>query len=95
MEDQLLQIIILYAMTILLLWLQEMSADEQEHFKTIPILVQVKFPTHELTVYPQLTFSVSANNMSDFKTNMKSDTLERRTLMLKHFDFLHKHVFNK
>ena len=81
-------------MTILLLWLQEMSADEQEHFKTIPILVQVKFPTHELTVYPQLTFSVSANNMSDFQTKMKSDTMEKRTLMHQNCEVMHKHVFN-
>ena len=71
-----------------------MSADERDHFKLIMILVQVELPKNESTAYQESNFLVAANNMSNFQKNMKSDLLERRTLMHKNHDFMHKHVFN-
>ena len=72
-----------------------MSADKKERFKPIMILVQVELPKNELTAYQESTFVVAANSMSNFQKNMKSDLLERRTLMHQDCDFMHKHVFNK
>ena len=77
-----------------LLWFQKMSADEKERFKPILILVQIKLPKNESTAYQESTFLVAANNMSNFKTNMRSKLLERLTLMHLNRDFMHKHVFN-
>ena len=71
-----------------------MSADEKERFKPILILVQAKITKNESTTYQESNFSVAANNMYNFHTNIKSDLLERRTLMHRNRDFIHKHVFN-
>ena len=94
LEDRLLQISSLYSMTKPLLWFQKTSADEKEHFKTILILVQIELPKNESTAYQESIFSVAANNMSNFQTNMRSGLLERRTLMHQNRDFMHKYVFN-
>ena len=59
------------------------------------ILVQVKLPENESTAYQYSTFSVAAKNMSNFQTNIKSDLLERCTLMHQNIDFMHKHVLKK
>ena len=72
-----------------------MGADEKERCKPILILVQVELPKNGLTAYQESTFVVAANSMSNFQKNMKSDLLERRTLMHQDCDFMHKHVFNK
>ena len=70
----------------------QISADKKERFKKIQIILQVKLLKNELTAYQGSTFSVAANNMSNFQTNMKSNLLERRTLMHQNRDFMHKHV---
>ena len=75
-------------------WFQKMSADEKERFKPMIILVQVDLPKNESNPYQESTFSVAANNMSNFQKKMKSDLLERRTLMHRNRDFMHTHVFN-
>ena len=93
MEDRLFQISSLYSMTNPLLWFQKMSAEEKERFKPILILVQIELPKNESTAYQESTFSVAANNMSNFQTNMRSELLERRTLMHQNCDFMHKYVF--
>ena len=95
MEDQLLRISSLYAMTNPLPWSQTISVDENYRFKPILILVQVELPKNESNAYQELTFSSAANNMFNFQTKMKSDILEIRTLMHQNPDFMHKHVFNK
>ena len=69
-------------MTNPLLWFQKMSADEKERFKTILIIMQVELPKNELTAYQGSNFTVAANNMSNFQTNMKSNLLERRPLIV-------------
>ena len=81
-------------MTNPLLWFQKMSADENEHFKPILILVQIELPKNESTAYQESTLSVAVNKMSNFQTNMVSELLERRTLMHRSRDFMHKYVFN-
>ena len=81
LEDQLLKISSLYSMTNPLLWFQKMSADEKERFKPILILVQIELPKNESTAYQESTFWVPANNIFNFQTNIKSDILERLTLM--------------
>ena len=43
-----------------------MSADEKERFKPILIIVQAEIPKKYSTAYQESTFSVSANNMSNF-----------------------------
>ena len=70
------------------------SADEKERFKPILILVHIELPKNESTAYQESTFSVAANNMSNFQTNMISELLERRTLLHQNRDFMHKYVFN-
>ena len=70
------------------------SADEKERFDPILILVHVKLPKNKSTAYQESTFSVTANNMSNFQTKMKSKLLDRHTLMHQNRDFMHKHVFN-
>ena len=77
-----------------LLWFQKMSADENERFKPILILMQVELPKNESTAYQESMFKVAANNMSNFQTNIKSYLFEIRTLMHQNRDFMHKHVFN-
>ena len=94
LEDRLLQISRLYSMTNPLLWFQKMSADEKERFKPILILMHIELPKNESTSYQELNFSVPANNMSNFQTNMRYKLLERRTLMHQNRDFMHKYVFN-
>ena len=89
LEDRLLQISRLYSMTNLLLWFQKISADEKDSFKTILILVQIELPKDESTAYQESNFSVAANNMSNFQTNMRSELLERRTLIHQNRDFVH------
>ena len=76
-----------------LLWFQKIRVDKKERFKPILILVHIKLPKNESTAYQESKFSVDANNMSNFQTNMKSELLERRTLMHQSRDFVHKHVF--
>ena len=71
-----------------------MNVDGKDCFKPIMILVQVELPKNELTAYQEETFSVASNNMSNFQTNMKSDLLERLTLMHRYRYFMHKHMFN-
>ena len=71
-----------------------MSADAKERFKPLLILVQIDLPKNELAAYQESIFSVASNNMSNFKTKMKYDLLERRTPMHQNYDFVHKHVFN-
>ena len=71
-----------------------MSADEKERFKPILILMQVELPKNDLTAYKESNFSVAANNMSNFQRNMKSNLLERHTLIHQNRDFKHRHVFN-
>ena len=80
-------------MTNPLLWFQKMSADEKERFKPIMTLVQIELPKNESTAYQESNFSVAANNMSKFQTNMRSELLERRTLMHQNRDFVHKYMF--
>ena len=94
LEDQLLKISSLYSMTNLLLWFQKMSVDEKEHFKPIMFLVQIEIPKNKSTAYQESNVLVSDNNMSNFQTNMRSELLERRTLMHRNRDFMHKYVFN-
>ena len=77
-----------------LLWFQKISANEKERFKPIMILVQIEIPKKESTTYQESNFLVAVNNMSNFQTKMKSNLLERRTLMHRNFNFMHKHVFN-
>ena len=72
----------------------QISADKKERSKTIQIIVQVELLKNELTAYQGSTFSVAANNMSNFQTNMKSNLLERRTLMHQYRDFMRRHVLN-
>ena len=72
----------------------KISADEKESFKPIIILVQVELPKNESTAYQESTFSVPANTMSNFQTNMKYNLLEICTLMHRNHYFMHKHVFN-
>ena len=93
LEDWLLKVSSLYSMTNTLLWFQKMSADEKERSKPILILVQAEIPKNDSTAYQESTFWVSANNMSNFQTNMKSDLFEICTLMHRNRDFMHKHVF--
>ena len=81
-------------MTNPLLWFQKISVDEKERFKPILILVQIDLPKNESTAYQESNFSVAANNMSNFQTNMRFKLLERRTLMHRNRDFMHKYVFN-
>ena len=89
-----LQIYTLYAMTNPSLWFQKISAYEKECFKPIITLLQVKLHKNELTAYQESKFLVAENSMSKFQTKMKSDILERRTLIHLNLDFIHKHVFN-
>ena len=77
-----------------LLWFQKMSADEKASFNPIMILMQIDLPKNESTAYQESTFSVAANNMYNFQTNMRSELLERRTFMHQNRDFMHTHVFN-
>ena len=58
-----------------------MIADENERFKLIIILVQVEFTKQYSTAYQESTFLVAANNMYNFQKNIKSELLERCTLM--------------
>ena len=78
----------------MLLWFQKTSADKKERFKTILIKVQIELPKNESTAYQESNFSVASNNMSNFQTNMISELLERRTLMHRNRDFMHKYLFN-
>ena len=94
LEGGLLQISSFYSMTNPLLWFQKMSADERESFKPIMILMQIELPKNESTAYQESIFLVAANNMSNFQTNMRSELLERCTLMHQNCDFVHKYVFN-
>ena len=66
LEDRLLQISSLYSMTNPLPWFQKMSADTMERFKPILIPVHIEFPKNESTAYQESTFSIVANNMSNF-----------------------------
>ena len=59
----------------------QMSADKKERSKTIQIILQVELLKNELTAYQGSTFLVAANNMSNFQKNMKSELLERCTVM--------------
>ena len=72
-----------------LLWFQKLSAEEKDRFKPIMIRVQVELPKHESTDDQESTFLVAANNMFNFQTKMKSDLLERCTLMHQNCDFMH------
>ena len=69
-----------------------MNVDGKDCFKPIMILVQVELPKNESNAYQESDFSISANNRYNFQTNMKSDLLERRTLMHRNRDFMHIHV---
>ena len=53
----------------------KMSAYEKERFKPILTLVQIELTKNESTAYQESTFSVAANNMSNFQTNMRSELL--------------------
>ena len=94
LEDQLLQISSLYAMTNPLLWFQNNSTDEKYCFKTIIIPVQFDLPKNDSTAYQESTFSVDANNMSSFQKKIEYNILEGRTLMHQNSEFMQKHVFN-